>query len=194
MFYPEDQHKVYWDLFITGILLVSCIVTPWRIAFADLSIDEPLEWLVINYTIDCLFLIDILVIFNSAFHNDDFNIVEDRKEIAKQYLSGWFTIDLLAIMPFDLMIESNSSDGNNFQDFARIIRLGRMSKLIKMMRLLRILKIVKERSKLLKYLNEILKIGLGFERLVFFILIFFIMSHFLTCIWVISTQFTGNII
>jgi hypothetical protein len=67
-----------------------------------------------------------------------------------------------------------------------------MSKLIKMTRLLRVLKIVKERSKLLKYLNEILKIGLGFERLVFFIIIFFIIAHFLTCIWVISVQFTAE--
>jgi hypothetical protein len=171
---------------------MSCIVTPWRIAFADLSIDEPIEWLAINYSIDCFFFVDILVIFNSSYHDDDFNIVEDRKQIAKQYLQGWFTLDLLAIMPFDVLIQSGSD--NNFQDFARIIRLGRMSKLIKMMRLLRILKIVKERSKLLKYLNEILKIGLGFERLVFFIIIFFIMAHFLTCIWVISTQFTGSII
>ena len=69
---------------------------------------------------------------------------------------------------------------------ARIVKLGRMYKIIKMTKLLRILKIVKERSKLLKYLNEILKIGLGFERLVFFVMIFFIMAHIITCLWVIT--------
>jgi hypothetical protein len=71
---------------------------------------------------------------------------------------------------------------------ARIVRLGRMYKIIKMTKLLRILKIVKERSKLLKYLNDILKIGLGFERLVFFVMIFFIMAHIVSCVWVIVAQ------
>ena len=62
-----------------------------------------------------------------------------------------------------------------------------------MTRLLRILKIVKERSKLLKYLNEILKIGLGFERLFFFIIIFFMLCHIVACVWVVSAQFSGDI-
>lgn len=35
LFYPEDYWKVNWDLFITCILLVSCMVTPWRIAFGE---------------------------------------------------------------------------------------------------------------------------------------------------------------
>ena len=84
LFYPEDKHKVNWDLFITLILLTSCIITPWRIAFGE-DID-PTEWQVVNYFIDSMFLIDIFVIFNSAFHDDDFEIVEDRRVIAKQYL------------------------------------------------------------------------------------------------------------
>jgi hypothetical protein len=195
LFYPEDQYKVYWDLFITMILLISCLITPWRIAFADLKkidIEEPLHWEIINYLIDGLFAVDIFVIFNSAYHDDDFNIVVDRKLISKQYLHGWLIVDILAIIPFHLFINVESSE-SNLNNLARIVRLGRMSKLIKMMRLLRILKLVKERSKLLKYLNEILKIGLGFERLVFFIMIFFIMAHLLTCIWVIVAQFMGTI-
>ena len=44
---------------------------------------------------------------------------------------------------------------------------------------------MKEKSKLLKYINDILKIGLGFERLFFFILIFLILCHICACLWVI---------
>jgi hypothetical protein len=62
-----------------------------------------------------------------------------------------------------------------------------------MTRLLRILKIVKERNKLLKYLNDVLKIGLGFERLFFFIIIFLILAHVTTCIMFISAQFGGEV-
>lgn len=102
--------------------------------------------------------------------------------IVREYMKSWFVVDLLAIMPFELFIDSQ----NNFSGVVRIARIGRMYKLIKMTRLLRILKIVKERSKLLKYLNDILKIGLGFERLFFFMILFLIVMHFLTCFWIIA--------
>ena len=183
LLYPEDSAKVNWDLFITNILFISCMITPWRIAFGEA--EDPIEWKIINYSIDGCFVIDIIVIFFSAYYDEEFIIVEDRKQIAKYYLQGWFAIDLLAIIPFDEMFKSD-----NYGEFVRIARVGRMYKLIKMTRLLRILKIVKERSKLLKYLNDLLKIGLGMERLFFFVIIFFILCHIVTCVWIISGQFS----
>lgn len=184
LLYPEDPQKVYWDLYITCVLLISCLLTPFRIAFGE--IEDPVEWVIINWVIDGCFLVDIIIIFNSAYYDSEFIIVEDRKMIAKEYLSGWFLVDLLAIIPFEIFITQNEG---NYEDFARIVRIGKISKLIKMTRILRILKIVKERSKLLKYLNEILKIGLGFERLVFFVMIFFICAHIVSCLQVISASF-----
>ena len=67
--------------------------------------------------------------------------------------------------------------------------LARMYKLIKTTRLLRILKIIKERSKILRYLNEFLKISMGVDRLVFFTMIFFILCHIISCLWVTGAQF-----
>jgi hypothetical protein len=40
--YPEDQSKTYWDIFITLILLITCLLTPWRIAFGEEQ--DPIEW------------------------------------------------------------------------------------------------------------------------------------------------------
>ena len=182
LLYPEDQKKVKWDLFITVVLLVSCMLTPYNIAFGDII--EPLEWTIINLSIDAFFFVDIVIIFNSAYYDEEFMIVEDRKQIAKEYMYSWFLVDLLAIVPFDYILVQD-----NYQEIVRFVRLGRISKLIKMTRLLRILKIVKQRSQLLKYLNDFLKIGLGFERLFFFMLIFILMCHILTCLWVMAAQF-----
>ena len=44
----------------------------------------------------------------------------------------------------------------------------------------------------MKYLNEILKIGLGFERLFFFVMIFLLMCHIMTCIWLIAASFKSE--
>jgi len=40
--YPEDQSKTYWDIYITLILLITCLLTPWRIAFGEE--EDPIEW------------------------------------------------------------------------------------------------------------------------------------------------------
>ena len=74
----------------------------------------------------------------------------------------------------------------------RVARFGRLYKLVKLTRLLRILKMVKERSKLMKYFNDLLKLGMGFERLFFFILIFFVLCHITACLWIISASLVND--
>jgi len=90
----------------------------------------------------------------------------------------------MAVIPFDLLLSTGDYNG-----LARIARLPKLYKLIKMTRLVRMLKILKERSKVVKYLNEILKIGVGFERLLFLVLIFLFMCHIIACLWVIVARF-----
>jgi len=72
LLYPEDQEKVTWDLFITVVLLASCMITPYRIAFQDYNTAEPLAWTIVSFTIDFFFFIDIIIIFNSAFYDEEF--------------------------------------------------------------------------------------------------------------------------
>ena len=136
-------------------------------------------WQIFSDIIDFMFLIDIFVIFNTAYYDEYLQIVEDRKMIAKKYLTGWFAIDTLAILPFDRIM--NASKTNNLLRFARI---GRLYKLVKLTRLLRVLKIIRNKSKLMKMIQDFLKVSIGFERLFFFILLFLILVHIVTCIWV----------
>jgi hypothetical protein len=37
MFYPEDEIKANWDLLLTLLLIVTCILTPYIIAFVGES-------------------------------------------------------------------------------------------------------------------------------------------------------------
>lgn len=96
-------------------------------------------------------------------------------------MRGWFTVDVLAILPFDYILAL----GNFDVKMVRVVRVGRLYKLVKLTRLLRILKLVKDKNKLMKYLNDLLKVGLGFERLFFFVLISIIIMHIVTCLWII---------
>ena len=57
LIYPEDRWKQNWDSFATVLLLFTCIVTPWRLAFYD----ENYGWDVAMGFIDSVFAIDIVI-------------------------------------------------------------------------------------------------------------------------------------
>ena len=141
MFYPEDQFLDSWNSYITLVLLFTAIVAPIKVAFVE---DETQIWHFINFIVDFSFLIDILVTFNSAFINEEtLMIVDNRNLISITYLSGWFWIDVLSIIPFDLIANSQ----NNMNSMMKLLRISRMYKLIKLTRLIRMVKIIKNMSK-----------------------------------------------
>ena len=190
---PDDKFKTYWDLTITLLLLFVCIAAPTRIAFSD---EDEIGWIIIDSVVDTLFFVDIVLNFFFAYHDMEYNLIDDRKTIAKGYMKSWFTIDVISILPINFLLQTG-----DFNSLARLARLPKLYRLVKMTRyvvgliscsltsrLVRMLKIVKERNKLVKYLNEVLKIGVGFERLLFFVLIFFVLCHIVTCFWYCDTS------
>ena len=94
--YPEDTWKEQWDLFVSLVLIFTCAVTPFRLAFIE---EDTLDWEIINGVTDLIFFIDMILIFNTAFYDEDFKMIQHRGIIAFTYIRGWFLIDLLAILP-----------------------------------------------------------------------------------------------
>lgn len=82
--YPENKNKHIWDVFMTFILMLTCIITPLNIAFQGEV--ENIESIVIEHMINALFFVDIIVIFISAFYDEDVDLIDDRKIIAVRYL------------------------------------------------------------------------------------------------------------
>lgn len=76
--YPEDDWKGKWDLYITMILIFTCMSTPYLISFDA----ETQVWICVNYTIDLCFFVDIILSFAQAYYDDDFNIVDQHSKIA----------------------------------------------------------------------------------------------------------------
>ena len=94
-------------------------------------------------------IIDTLgnIIFNTAYEDEStLKIITDRKKIAAFYLKGWFLVDLLSILPFDL------SEVNGINKMMRFGRLSKLYKLIKLGRLTRMVKLAKQKNKFIKYL------------------------------------------
>ena len=89
----------------------------------------------VNYVIDSLFFIDICIIFNTATYNDNYEVVKNRNEIAYYYLTTWFFLDFVTILPFDAFFPTGGSN-----NMLRMARLGRINKILKLMKLIRLMK------------------------------------------------------
>jgi len=89
-----------------------------------------------------MFFIDIILSFHSSYLDEMNFHVTDKKTIAHNYLTTWFWIDFLAIIPIDLLFR-NVDDLN---EIVRVIRIGKLYKLIKLTKLLRLLKMAHNRT------------------------------------------------
>ena len=138
-------------------------------------------WVIINYSVDVAFFFDIIISFLSAFQDDDMQIIDDLRIVGKNYIFGWFFIDLVSIFPFDLLLT-----GDDVGSMAKITRIGKMNKLIRINKLLRVFKILKERSKIFKLAKDLLKISVGFERLFGFAMGFMLLCHIVSCLWIMT--------
>ena len=97
-------------------------------------------------------------------------------------------MDVVAIFPFEILLKTSS----NINGMLRITKLGRLQKLMKLTRLLRILKMMKNTSTLMKFTQQIFKLGNGFERIVFFIFSSLMVCHISACLWIFFTKFLGK--
>lgn len=138
-----------------------------------------------------MFFLDIILIFNTWFYNEDDEVITSRKQIAKAYLKGWFTIDVLAILPFTLFFSGNQSS-TDYNSLVRVARIGRLYKLMNLTKLFRILKMVSNYSRLKSHLNDFMKVGFGYERLFFFFIFLMLICHLSACMWIISAQFVSD--
>jgi len=193
LLYPEDGFASFWDPFVVFLLFINCILMPYMIAFEN----KDLHWHIVSLIIDVLFVCDILIIFCTAFYDEDFQIIEDRFTIAMTYFkSGWLFIDIVAIFPFDILngdhyflSDGDSGGGGSTNQVIRIARIGRLYKIIKLMKLIRLVRIAKEKAKIFKYSTDILKLGEGMARLLFFAIVSFMVIHIIACLWVFFAGF-----
>ena len=81
-----------------------------------------------------MFMIDIVLVFNSAYYDNKFKIVCDKRQIAKEYLRSWFLVDFLSCIPMQLLAFTSF---NNLLKFTKISKFYRMLKVAKLTRILK---------------------------------------------------------
>ena len=57
-----------------------------------------------------MFIIDILINFRTTYVSENDEVVSLPSKIAVHYFRGWFIIDLVAAIPFDLLLFGSDTD------------------------------------------------------------------------------------
>uniref|UniRef100_A0A8C6TM76 Potassium channel, voltage gated eag related subfamily H, member 7 n=1 Tax=Neogobius melanostomus TaxID=47308 RepID=A0A8C6TM76_9GOBI len=111
--------KAVWDWLILLLVIYTAIFTPYSAAFLLNDIEEqqrrkcgyscsPLN--VVDLMVDIMFIVDILINFRTTYVNNNEEVVSHPGKIAIHYFKGWFLIDMVAAIPFDLLIFGSGSD------------------------------------------------------------------------------------
>ncbi|KAM6893947.1 voltage-gated inwardly rectifying potassium channel KCNH7-like [Xenentodon cancila] len=164
--------KAVWDWLILLLVIYTAIFTPYSAAFLLNDIEEqrrrecgyscsPLN--VVDLIVDIMFIVDILINFRTTYVNSNEEVVSHPAKIAIHYFKGWFLIDMVAAIPFDLLIFGSGSD-----ETTTLIGL------LKTARLLRLVRVARKLDRYSEY---------GAAVLMLLMCIFALIAHWLACIW-----------
>uniref|UniRef100_A0A8C4HG95 Voltage-gated inwardly rectifying potassium channel KCNH2 n=1 Tax=Dicentrarchus labrax TaxID=13489 RepID=A0A8C4HG95_DICLA len=163
--------KAVWDWLILLLVIYTAILTPYSAAFLLNDQEEvamqncgyscsPLN--VVDLIVDIMFIIDILINFRTTYVNSNDEVVSHPVRIAVHYFKGWFLIDMVAAIPFDLLIYRNGEETTTL--------IG----LLKTARLLRLVRVARKLDRYSEY---------GAAVLFLLMCTFALIAHWLACIW-----------
>ena len=133
---PRGALVGYWDLVITMALMFTISVTPYEVSLDVSKNLDTLFW--INQVVGIIFLVDIVCQFFLPTQNGDGQWIKDHAKLATAYLRGWFVLDLVSVLPFDVVIASGALVvDERDRKLVRLMRLVRVLRLLKLVRILR---------------------------------------------------------
>ncbi|KAM4705245.1 voltage-gated inwardly rectifying potassium channel KCNH2-like [Rhinophrynus dorsalis] len=116
--------KAVWDWLILLLVIYTAILTPYSAAFLLNNEQEEQDkdqcgyscnsLGIVDLMVDIMFIIDILINFRTTYVNSNEEVVSHPGKIAIHYFKGWFLIDMVAAIPFDLLIFGSGSEEGPF--------------------------------------------------------------------------------
>jgi voltage-gated potassium channel len=162
--------KTFYNALLILAALAGTVITSYRLTFRARDFDA-LYWL-----ITAVYLLDIACSFNQAVKKG-LVVLADRKSIARHYLRGWFTVDLVAALPFgwffaQLFPQAAAGGVGALLDLLMIGKALKMAKIGKV-------------SAIFRDIREGLSVNPALMRLVTFGFWFVTALHLMACGWVL---------
>ena len=177
---PKGKFLQYWDFCTMFALVYTMLVTPYEVG---LDIPTQLDSLMIaNQVVAFIFLIDIFVqFFLPTPLRDNANYERRHAVLALNYLlSGWLFIDVITVIPWDILVWQGVLDGK--------------TKSMKLLRILRLVKLVKvlSASRIIQRWDHTLGIPSSTKTLTAYGLAMLFVIHLFACGWCMIPVIVGS--
>lgn len=175
---PTSTFKTTWELVGLFMILYQAISIPYRICFEQ---EAQGFSLLFESIIDVCFILDIVIQFNSGFFKKG-QLVLKRVDIAKNYVTSWFIIDVMASFPYDWVISQFlSTEDTAALMTPKLMRLVKLTRFLRFLRLLRVLKL----KELIQRLEETIinEQFVAFLNLMKVVIVVAFIGHWMACLF-----------
>lgn len=168
---PNSPFMRRWDLMSIFLLVFVMFVTPFEVAYLTTSLNT---LFFLNRIVDIFFISDMVLQFFLMYRDEEKGVlVKDQKQIIRQYIRGWFWIDLVAVLPFDMVgVIASSDEMNNL----KVLRIARLLRLFKLLRILKA-------GRMFERWETSYAINYSVLTLVKFVALTVVVAHWLACLW-----------
>ena len=166
---PYSTYMKRWDFLMIWLMVYTASVTPYYVAFLEIDMNGPVYW--INKFVDICFAKDLVMNFMLAYQNESYVLIKDQEMIIRNYLTGWFAVDLLSIIPYDLLAQTDSVFTS--LDSLRLVRLVRLLKLARVLR----------SGRLMKRWETSVSMKFSHLSIIWFVGLLTVTAHWLACLW-----------
>lgn len=180
--HPDAKWKSIFDVFILVLVLISCIT---NMLFVTFPIKNEIFQTYLFWIAECFFYLDFIFCWFQGYkHPFSQKNVLEFKAIAKNYLKGWFIIDLICIAPVQL-ISTDQRDNS-----IKLLRLPRLLRLFKLLNLKTIKRLLKQLQGEIRETKQIvvLQTRLFMYRMTRLLLMMMVLTYFMGCIWYICSN------
>ena len=178
---PRGRFVQYWDMVTGCALLYTLFVTPFEVG---LDLPTRIDALfIVNQCISCIFVVDICVQFFLPVPDltkGDGAYERRHWKLATRYFKGWFALDVITILPFDILVLLQVLSGP-----------VKGTKLLRIMRLLKLLKVLKS-SAIIERWQSSVAITSSNLQLITFSLITVVLLHWFACGWCLLPNLQGS--
>merc|ERR1712139_406687 len=138
--HPMGKARAAWDTMTMLLMLYLAMSVPYRLAFDHAATST--FFVVFEIMIDLFFIADIFVNFRTAVFDESGDVCWSSKEIRRQYLTGWFTVDFVSSMPVEIITMILNSANNPTETVSnQATKILKMTKQVKTLRLIRLVKL-----------------------------------------------------
>ena len=193
--HPQEHPRALgcWDAISIVALLWTATITPYEVSFLPTPTTANDGLFIFNRLIDTVFFLDLLLQFVLMYRDVATNEwVSDPRRIVRNYLTTWFALDFLSIIPsvFEIVpIAAGGGGGGSGDDDddsslskLKTLRVVRIARLVKLVKLFKTLSFVK------KFQSRI-SIDYGIVSVIQAALQFMLVAHLVACVLSLQTTF-----